>query len=119
MQLGHALIEAGRFAEAKQRLEPQVELLQQGNEWPYLPSSFIARARNHLAMKEREAAFAYLNRVQHLGKLCDAKLSRAEALLLFAEYHAKLSNKAYADAFLEEARTIEGLANVGLLQSKF
>ena len=51
MQLGHALIEAGRFAEAKQRLEFQVELLQQSNEWLYLPNSFIARARYHLAMK--------------------------------------------------------------------
>ncbi len=119
MQLGHALIEAGRFAEARQRLEFQVELLQQSNEWLYLPNSFIARARYHLAMKEREAALADLHRAQHLGKLCDAKLSRAEALILFAEYHAKLSNKAYADAFLEEARTIEGLENVGLLQSKF
>lgn len=119
MQLGHALIEAGRFAEARQRLEFQVELLQQSNEWLYLPNSFIARARYHLAMKEREAAFADLHRAQHLGKLCDAKLSRAEALILFAEYHASISNRAYADAFLEEARTIEGLENVGLLQSKF
>lgn len=118
MQLGHALVEGGRFAEARQRLEAQLELLQQSNEWLYLPDSLIARARYHLAMKEREAAFADLHRAQQLADLYQAPLSRTEALLLFAEYHAKASNKAYAHAFLDEAKAIKGLEEGGLLTAK-
>ena len=118
MQLGLAFLEAGQFNEARIRLDFQVTVLQQSSEWLYMPNALIARARYHLVMKEREAAFADLHLAQQLAEQSDAKLSRWEALLLFAEYHARASNKAYAHAFLDEARELGGMEEIALLRKK-
>ncbi|GJM12249.1 MAG: hypothetical protein DHS20C12_06520 [Pseudohongiella sp.] len=107
--LGLIYLELGDIEDASYYLNRQVELLKSANEWLYLPSGLIARAKLHIVEGNSFAAERDLGEALIISKRTGALLSTLEANMVFTELALKNDDHPLARSYFEKAITIEGM----------
>jgi len=108
--LGLIYLEIEDLKSASHYLNKQVELFKGANEWLYLPSGLIARAKLHVAKGDHVAAERDLEEALAIAKNTGALLSTWEANIALAELAISSENLCTGQLYFERAMEIEGMA---------
>ncbi len=94
---------------ASHYLSKQVELLKASNEWLYLPSGLIARARLFMAEGDPSSAQQDLDEALVIAKSTGARFGEWEANLALAELALKAGDVEAARSYYRSATEIDGM----------
>jgi len=94
---------------ASRYLNKQVELFRAANEWLYLPSGLIGRAKLYMKCNEFGAAEQDLQEALSIAKNTGAKFSEWEANIALAELALQSGNAQLGKACFSRAMEIEGM----------
>ena len=109
--LGLIYLKLGDLKNASYYLHKQVELFREGNEWLYLPSGLIARAKFHTAERDHVAAKRDLEEALVIAKNTGALLSTWEANITLAELAVSFEDLRTGQLYFERAMEIEGMGS--------
>ena len=109
--LGLTYLKLGDLKNASYYLHKQVELFREGNEWLYLPSGLIARAKFHTAERDHVAAKRDLEEALVIAKNTGALLSTWEANITLAELAVSFEDLRTGQLYFERAMEIEGMGS--------
>ena len=107
--LGLCYLSVGDKINAKVYLDRQVCLLEEADEWLYLPSGLNARASYFLEVGDYEAALGDLTKALEISRRTGAKLGEWESCLNLSQLHLKRGNRSRAKKFLEEMDRVPGM----------
>ncbi len=100
--LGLCYLQLGDTVNAKVYLDQQLHLLQEADEWLYLPSGLNARAGYFMTVGDYEAAHADLMRALEISRRTGARFGEWETCLNLSQVHLKWTNRSKAVRYLEE-----------------
>jgi transcriptional regulator with XRE-family HTH domain/tetratricopeptide (TPR) repeat protein len=107
--LGLIYLNLGDLKNSSYYLEKQVQLFKGGNEWLYLPSGLIARARLYATIYDFGSAQKDLEEALSITKKTGARYSEWEANIALAELAIHTQNLQEGKIFFERAMQIEGM----------
>ena len=107
--LGLSYLKSGDLKNASRYLNQQVELFKSANEWLYLPSGLIGRAKLHMANKDYALAEQDLEEALSIARNTGALLSTWEANIVFAELALKFGDIELGQSYFQCAMTVEGM----------
>ncbi|PCI77329.1 MAG: hypothetical protein COB20_08240 [SAR86 cluster bacterium] len=107
--LGLIYLKLDDLKKASDYLNKQVELFKAANEWLYLPSGLIGRAKLHSANDEYALAEQDLEEALSIAKRTGAKFSEWEAGIALAELAMKSGNSQLGQSYFQQAVEIEGM----------
>jgi len=107
--LGLIYLELGDLKNASHYLHKQVELFKAANEWLYLPTGLIARAKLHSAEGDHAAAKRDLEEALSIAQNTGALLSTWEANIALAVLAVNSNDKQAGQLYFERAIEIEGM----------
>ena len=107
--LGLIYLKLGDLKNAAHYLNKQVELFRAANEWLYLPSGLIVRAKLHMANKDYVLAEQDLLEALSIARNTGALLSTWEANIVFAELALKSGELELGQSYFQRAMAIEGM----------
>lgn len=94
---------------ASHYLNKQVQLFKAANEWLYLPSGLIGRAKLHSANNEVSLAGRDLNEALSIAKNTGAQFSEWEANISLAELAMKSGDRQLGQSYFQSAIEIDGM----------
>jgi tetratricopeptide (TPR) repeat protein len=100
--LGLCYLQLGDKVNAKVYLDKQLDLLQEADEWLYMPSGLNARASYCMAMGDYAAAHADLIKALEISRRTGARFGEWETCLNLSQVHLKWGNRSKAVRYLEE-----------------
>jgi len=104
--LGLAFLEKGNIEKASNFLERQVKLFQEADEWLYLPSGLIARAKLYIKTDCVDAAEGDLLEAAESAQRSGAKMSQLEALLELSKLKLGQGDRKMASKYFIEAGNV-------------
>ncbi|MFT5843587.1 MAG: tetratricopeptide (TPR) repeat protein/transcriptional regulator with XRE-family HTH domain [Pseudohongiellaceae bacterium] len=107
--LGLSYLKLADLKNASHYLNKQVELFRAANEWLYLPSGLIGRAKLHMANSDYISAEQDLVEALSIARDTGARFSEWEAEIAFAELALKSGNTQLAESSYKHAIEIEGM----------
>jgi len=105
--LGLTFLAKGDKANAKQHLDNQVELFKSADEWLYLPTGLIGRAKLHAAERNFGDAVHDLETALQISQRTGAKFGEWESYLGLAGIHLEKNEIDKARMYLNKARGLE------------
>lgn len=105
--LGLTFLAKGDKANAKQHLDNQVELFKSADEWLYLPTGLIGRAKLHEAERNFDDAVHDLETALQISLRTGAKFGEWESYLGLAGIHLEKNEIDKARMYLNKARGLE------------
>ena len=107
--LGLIYLELDDLKNASHYLNKQVELFKAANEWLYLPTGLIARAKLHIARGDQVAAKRDLEEALAIAKNTGALLSIWEANIALAELAVSSADKHTGQSYFQRAMDMKGM----------
>lgn len=107
--LGMIYLNLDDLDKASHFLNKQVELLKSANEWLYLPSGLVARARLHIANGEYTLARQDLEEALIIARNTGAKFSEWETEIALSELAVKLDNIEAGRSHYRIAAAVSGM----------
>lgn len=109
LMLGLAYLALGDLKQASHYLNKQVELLESANEWLYLPTGLIARAKLFAITGDISSAQQDLGEALGIAKSTGAHFSEWEANLALAELALNIGEPRVGQAHYKKAMGIAGM----------
>lgn len=94
---------------AKYYLDKQVEKFRDANEWLYLPSGLIARARLHLLNRNFKCSLQDLEEALSIARRTGAKYSEWESIITLAQLRLESEELESAKSYFKAAMTFDGI----------
>lgn len=107
--LGLIFLQLGDLKNAEKHLNQQVDLFKSADEWLYLPTGLISRAKFFIASNNFLEAERDLEEALSISVRTGAKFAQWEAYICFAELSLKQQNYGSGLSYLDRARKLPGM----------
>ncbi|MEX0964265.1 MAG: hypothetical protein WDZ52_09535 [Pseudohongiellaceae bacterium] len=116
--LGLIYLQLNDLQNASRYLNRQVDLLKTANEWLYLPSGLIARAKLYMATDEFKLAQQDLSDASAIARTTGAQFSEGEASIDLAELALMTGELQSGQMYIRKAKDIEGMEDYSPLAAR-